>query len=90
MKHLYTVAAIGVAVLLWRRGVAIEAAKNKITEAVPTDGSNWMADWWTRLNGGTDLQAPKSKNMGGSLIADPGTVGQRDAGFVPRWDGSLA
>ena len=90
MKNMYLFAAIAVGALLWKRGRAIEASKNKITEAMPTDGTNWTGDLWGRLNGGTDLLAPVSRNLDNSLVADPGIVGQRNLNVMPSWNGSLA
>ena len=89
-RTMYLVAAVAVGAILWRRGRAIEAAKNKISEAPISDGTNWQADWWTRLNTGGDLLAPKSRNLDNSLVADPGTVGQRSVNLTPSWNGSLA
>lgn len=89
MKNVYIIGAIAVAALLWKRGKDQQAAKNKISEAGITDGTNWTGDVWSRLNGGTDLLAPVSRNMDSSLVADPGTVGQRSVNLQPSWNGSL-
>jgi hypothetical protein len=90
MKKMYVVGAIAIAAILWKRGKDQEAAKNKISEAKITDGTNWTGDTWARLNGGTDLLAPVSRNMDGSIVADPGIVGQRSVNLMPSWNGSLA
>lgn len=89
MKNVYILAAVAVGAILWKRGKAIEAAKNQITEAGISDGTNWTSDWWGRLNGGNDLLAPKSRNLDNSLVADPGKVGQAAIGLNPSWNGSL-
>lgn len=88
-KNMYFIAAVAVGAILWRRGKAIEAAKNKIQEATPNDGSNWQGDLWGRLEGAHDLKAPVSRNLDNSVNADPGRVGQASVGLVPAWDGSL-
>jgi hypothetical protein len=90
MKNMYLIGAVAVVAILWKRGKNIEAAKNKITEATPTDGTNWQGDLWGRLNGAADLLAPVSRNIDNSVNADPGIVGQRSAGFLPSWNGSLS
>lgn len=89
MKNMYIIAAVAVGAILWKRGKNIEATKNKITEAMPVDGTNWQGgDVFARL-AGSDLLAPVSRNLDNSVNADPGTVGQRNAGFMPNWNGSL-
>lgn len=90
MKKMYIVGAIGIAAILWKRGKDKEAAKNKITEAAITDGTNWQGgDVYARM-AGTDLLAPTSRNLDNSVNADPGTVGQRNVNLMPSWNGSLA
>lgn len=90
MKNIYLVGAIAVAAIMWKRGKDREAAKNTIQEAAIKDGTNWTGDLWGRLNGGTDLLAPTSRNLDNSLVADPGKVGQAAIGLSPSWNGSLA
>lgn len=90
MKKMYLVAAIGVAAILWKRGKAIEAAKHKMEEAAPKDGTNWTGDLWTRLTTANDLKAPVSRNLDDATNADPGKVGQASVGLVPGWNGSLS
>lgn len=89
MKTIYLVAAVAVGALLWKRGRAMEAGKNKIVEATHTDGTNWQGgDVYARM-AGLDLLAPVSRNLNNSVNADPGNMGQRAAGFMPNWNGSL-
>jgi hypothetical protein len=90
MKNIYLIGAVAVAAILWKRGKNIEAAKNKITEATHTDGTNWTGGGVYERLAGLDLLAPVSRNLDNSVNADPGTVGQRSAGFMPGWNGSLA
>lgn len=89
MKKMYVIGAVAVAAILWKRGKDQAAAKNKITEATITDGTNWTGDLWGRLNGGGDLLAPVSRNLDNSIVADPGIVGQRSVNLTPSWNGSL-
>lgn len=89
MKKAYLIAAAIAAAFMWKRGQDKKAAANKIDEATPTDGTNWQGSLWGRLNGAADLQAPVSKNLDNSLIADPGKVGQASLGLVPSWNGGL-
>lgn len=89
MKTTTLMIAAVVAAFLWKRGADKKAAANKIDEATPSDGTNWTGDLWSRLNGGADLQAPISKNLDNSLIADPGKVGQASLGLTPSWNGGL-
>ena len=90
MKSTMILAAVAVGAILWKRGKAIEAAKHKLEEAAPTDGTNWTGDLWGRLNGANDLKAPVSRNLDDSVNADPGRVGQSSVGLAPSWNGSLA
>lgn len=89
MKKLYISGAVAVAAILWKRGKDQAAAKNNISEAKITDGTNWQGgDLWQRLNG-SDLLAPVSRNLDNSVAADPGKVGQAAIGINPSWNGSL-
>lgn len=90
MKNMYLIGAVAVAAILWKRGKTMEAAKNKITEAGITDGTNWTSNAWDRLNNASDLLAPTSRNLDNSVNADPGMVGQRNVSLMPSWNGSLA
>lgn len=90
IKKMYIVGAIGLAAILWKRGKDQEKAKNKISEAGITDGTNWQGgDAYARL-AGVDLLAPASRNLDNSISADPGMVGQRNVNLMPSWNGSLA
>ena len=89
MKKSHLIVAAIAAAFLWKRGRDKAAAADKIKEAAPADGTNWTGDLWGRLNGGTDLLAPVSRNLDNSLIADPGKVGQASLGLAPSWNGGL-
>lgn len=89
MKNLYILAAVAVGAILWKRGKNIEAAKNKITEATHTDGTNWQGGGVYERLAGLDLLAPLSRNLDNSVNADPGTVGQANLGLTAGWNGSL-
>lgn len=89
MKNLYILAAVAVGAILWKRGKNIEAAKNKITEATHTDGTNWTGGGVYERLAGLDLLAPLSRNVDNSVNADPGKVGGASLGLLPTWNGSL-
>lgn len=89
MKNMYILAAVAVGAILWKRGKNIEAAKNKITEATHTDGTNWTGGGVYERLAGLDLLAPISRNLDNSISADPGTVGSANLGLVAGWNGSL-
>lgn len=89
MKKSHLIIAAVAAAFMWKRGRDQALAASKIAEATPKDGTNWTGDLWSRLNGGADLQAPVSKNLDNSLIADPGKVGQASLGLSPSWNGGL-
>lgn len=88
MKNVYLIVAGVVGVLVWRRGAALEAAKNRITEAPITDGTNWQGGIMQRL-AGLDLTAPGAPNLDNSVSADPGRIGQAAIGLQPTWNGGL-
>jgi hypothetical protein len=88
MKNIYLIAGGVVAVLVWRRGAAKEAAKNQITEAPITDGTNWQGTMWDRLDS-LDLTLRNAPNLNGSVSADPGRIGQAAIGLQPSWNGGL-
>jgi hypothetical protein len=90
MKKIYLFGAVAVAAILWKRGKAMEKAKETISEAAITDGTNWQGGGVYERLAGLDLLAPASRNIDNAVNADPGTVGQRNAGFMPSWNGSLA
>lgn len=90
MKNLYILAAVAVGAILWKRGKSIEEAKNKISEATHTDGTNWQGGGVYERLAGLDLLAPASRNLDNSVNADPGIVGQRNINLMPSWNGSLA
>lgn len=89
MKNMYILAAVAVGAILWKRGRNIEAAKNKITEATHTDGTNWTGGGVYDRLAGLDLLAPLSRNLDNSISADPGAVGQANLGIMAGWNGSL-
>lgn len=90
IKKIYIVGAIGLAAILWKRGKDQEKAKNTISEASITDGTNWQGGSAYARLAGTDLLAPTSRNLDNSVNADPGIVGQRNVSLMPSWNGSLA
>lgn len=93
MKHLYVAAGV-VAVLLWTRGQKKADSFNQLQDTLASQkGSDWIGSGglyalWDRLSG-TDLAAPGYSNLNGSAQADPGKVGQIDAGLTAGWDGTL-
>lgn len=89
IKKLYIFGAVAVGAILWKRGKAIEAGKNKIQEAAITDGTNWQGGGVYERLAGLDLLAPTSRNLDNSINADPGIVGQRNVNITPSWNGSL-
>lgn len=64
--------------------------QNQWHEDVPVNGTDFQGAIWDRLNG-TDLLNARweDRNLAGSIVADPGRIGQAQLGLQPDWAGNL-
>ncbi|MFZ3221286.1 MAG: hypothetical protein WA174_14710 [Rhodoferax sp.] len=81
-------------VLMWLKGRKKEVSSNQVQDTIASQqGSDWIGSggmyaMWDRLNG-TDLGAKGYPNLAAGPVADPGKVGQLNAGIKTQWDGTI-